>query len=475
MAKVLITITDDTYVRNYLRSSALSVLREKHDCRVIAHRGLTLAEEVSHEPGFLGFYDLDPAMEKKHQFLFNLMMWRHRRKSQTFFYRWLRNSNWHLIKRNGSWPTRTLSYIHWFAAALMNPRGIRIPLLANRLIFPFVGSMVKHSIRPNESLRGLIQHESFDLILFPSAAFDSVSVDLVSLGQELSVPTLCLIDNWDNLSSKTVFWKKPDHLGVWGPQAQSQAHAIHGFLPEQVHRIGTPRFDSYFEARTSTGFTAPHDFPYALYVGSAMPFDDIGTLKILEKILIESENLPPDFRLIYRPHPWQHKRNVDARFIAEDFSRVILDPQFDERQKSGTVRGTNDPSFQPNLDYYPGLLLSSRCVVGPLTTMLLEASLCLKPVVALSYFDGYHANTSQRYFSHFDGMERVPGFAFCNDKETLTTLVSQALEVDAINLAESDDQTSYFLYRDERPYPDRLEALVRDIIDTKGNLAAPSA
>jgi hypothetical protein len=297
----------------------------------------------------------------------------------------------------------------------------------------------------------------------------------VSLGQELSVPTLCLIDNWDNLSSKTVFWKKPDHLGVWGPQAQSLAHTIHGFVPDQVHLIGTPRFDSYFEARTSTGFTTPHDFPYALYVGSAMPFDDIGTLKILEKILIESENLPPDFRLIYRPHPWQHKRNVDARFTAEDFSRVILDPQFDEAQRAGAVRGTNDPSFQPDLDYYPGLLLSSRCVVGPLTTMLLEASLCLKPVVALSYFDGYHANTSQRYFSHFDGMEKVPGFVFCNDKETLTTLISQALEVGAINPAASDDQTSYFLYRDERSYPDRLEALVRHIIDTKDNLAASSA
>lgn len=467
--------SESTGRRQVLRLLRGECLGGSHDCRVIAHRGLTLAEEVSHEPGFLGFYDLEPVMEKKHQFLFNLMMWRHRRKSRTFFYRWLRNSNWHLIKRHGSWPTRTVSYIHWFIAALMNPRGIRIPLLASRMIFPFVGSIVKRSIRPNESLRGLIQHESFDLILFPSAAFDSVSVDLVTLGEELSVPTLCLIDNWDNLSSKTVLWRKPDHLGVWGPQAQSQAHTIHGFVPDQVHLIGTPRFDSYFEARTSAGFTAPHSLPYALYVGSAMPFDDIGTLQILERILIESENLPPDFRLIYRPHPWQHKRNVDARFTAEDFSRVILDPQFDEAQKAGTVRGTNDPSFQPDLDYYPGLLLSSRCVVGPLTTMLLEASLCLKPVVALSYFDGYHANTSQRYFSHFDGMERVPGFVFCNDKESLTMLISQALEVDAINPAASDDQTSYFLYRDERSYPVRLEALVRDIIDTKGNLAAPSA
>jgi hypothetical protein len=47
--------------------------------------------------------------------------------------------------------------------------------------------------------------------------------------------------------------------------------------------------------------------------------------------------------------------------------------------------------------------------------------------------------------------------------------------VGAINPPASDDQTSYFLYRDERSYPDRLEALARDIIDTKGNLAAPSA
>jgi hypothetical protein len=464
MSKILIAITDDTYVRNYLRSTALSALRESHDLRVIAHRGLALAEEVSRDPGFLGFYDLDPVMERRHHLLFNLMMWRYRRKSRTFFYRWLRNSNWHLVKRNGAVLARIASYIHWFAAALINPRGIRIPVLANRLIFPIMGSMVKKSITPNPTILRLIEDEGFDLIMYPSAAFDSVSVDLVSLGQRFNIPTLCLIDNWDNLSSKTVFWKKPDHLGVWGPQAHSQAWGIHGFSPDRVHLIGTPRFDSYFEARRNSGAHSPHDFPYALFVGSAMPFDEIGTLKVLEKILIDSDNLPDDFRLIYRPHPWQHKRNVESRFYADDFTHVILDPQIDEAQKAGRVRGTNDPSFQPDLGYYPGLLLSSQFVVGPLTTMLLEASLCLRPVVALSYFDGFHANTSQRYFSHFDGMENVPGFFFCNDKASLSSLISGALQTDTISAHSSDDQTSHFLYRDDRSYPQRLEELARDII-----------
>jgi len=462
MARVLVAITDDTYVRNYLRSDALTALRQEHHVFIIGDRALALAEDVEDTPGFLGSYDLDPEMETKYHFLFNLMMWRHRRKSRTFFYRWLRNSNWHLIRRDGGHFVRFLSYIHWFGAAFVNPRGLRIPLLANRFTFPLVSAMVKASLDTNKSLRALVESQRFDVILFPSAAFDSVSVDLVALGQELNIPTVCLIDNWDNLSSKTVFWRKPDHLGVWGPQTKNQAIEIHGFAPDRVHLIGTPRFDTYFAARQAPP-PAPFTFPYGLYVGSAMPFDDIGTLKRLDAIIGTSNTFPENFRLIYRPHPWQQRRNSDPVFRPEDFSRVMLDSQFEVAYQQGLTPGKTNSSFQPDLDYYPGLLWGSSFVVGPLTTMLFEASLCLKPVVALSYFDGFHVNTSQRYFSHFDGMERVPGFQFCEESNGLNDAVLQAFQTDLLTAEESDISTSHFLYRDTSPYPIRVLKIVESV------------
>ena len=70
MSKILVVITGDTYVRNYLRTDALSELRKNHDVYLAADRALSLTSEVQSTQGFIGFYDLDPEMEKKHQFLF---------------------------------------------------------------------------------------------------------------------------------------------------------------------------------------------------------------------------------------------------------------------------------------------------------------------------------------------------------------------------------------------------------------------
>lgn len=463
MAKILVAITNETYVRNYLRTDALTELRRNHDVRIVTDQALGLAPEVAKDKGFLGYYNLEPSSERLHQFHFNLMMWRNRKKSKTFFYRWLRNSNWHLIRRDRGLISRLLSYVHWLIAAILNPRGIRIPLLANRLVFPLSSAIVRHRLQTNESLTRILSEERFDIILFPSAAFDSVSVDLIHLGRKLGVITVCLIDNWDNLSSKTVFWEKPDHIGVWGLQARSQAIDIHGFSPDQIHMIGTPRFDPYFVLRKK--HHAPvGKAPFALYVGSAMPFDDIGTLHEVEEILENSSNFPDDFRVLYRPHPWQQKRTSSWAFNPSEFSRIQLDPQFQEATAEGWIEGQNSAMFQPDLGYYPRLLLSSKFVVGPLTTMLLEASLCLRPVVALAYYDGIHANTSKRYFSHFEGMESVPGFEFCEERRNLAGSLERAMATPQISQEASDAATTQFIFNDRSSYGERLDSLVKRVL-----------
>ena len=460
MSKVLFVISDDTYVRNYLRTTALSIIQEKHELLIIASSTISLRDEVSQHPNFQGFYELEPQMEERHQVYFNLLMWRNRKKSRTFFYRWLRNSQWQLVKRTGSPLSRALSYVHWFLAALANPRGLRIPLLANRVVFPLTSRVWQRSLHVSPSLRALVEAQDCDVIVFPSAAFDPVTVDLVSIGRDLGIPSVCLVDNWDNLSSKTLFWKRPDHIAVWGPQTKAQAIDIHGFDPSRVHMIGTPRFDSYFEARRTAQNKAPYPFPYILFVGSAMPFDEIGTLQRIDRFLAGSTGLPTDLHVVYRPHPWQQKRQTPAVFREADFSRVILDHQIQAGFDEGVKPEHTDPSFQPDLSYYPGLLRGAQVVIGPLTTMLFEASLCLRPVVALSYFDGHHANTTQRYFSHFDGMERVPGFSFCESPSELPRLLSSALGGEEIVEEVSDEATSYVLYRDADSYSHRLENLV---------------
>lgn len=474
MPKILFALTSDIYVRNYLRTGVLSELMNEMSVDLIANQDLALSAEVSQSPGFKAFFELNPRVNARHHLVFNLLMWRNRKKSRTFFYRWLRNSNWHLVKKEGGLISRLLSVLVWTARAIRNPHGLRIPLLANRVLFPLSFRILKALLPVNRQLKEFISTENYDLIVFPSAAFDSVSVDLARLGRLNGVPSLCLIDNWDNLTSKTVFWEKPDHLGVWGKQASQQAQSIHGFTPRQIHLLGTPRFDSYFELRKKPVTKRHYDFPYLLFVGSAMPFDEIGTLKLLDELVSQLDGMPAGLKVVYRPHPWQQKRNSTAVFNANDFSHVLLDLQMKAAFERGIEPERTEPSFQPNLDYYPSLLKGAEAVVGPLTTMLFEASLCLRPVIALSYFDGFHANTSRRYFVHFEGMDSVPGFQFCEQVTELPELILTSLSEGEISESESDAATSFYLFQNDESYPQRLLATMREIIALKSRTVEPS-
>jgi len=465
VAKILIVISSDIYVRNYLRTDALKEVLGAYECDLIADQELALAEEVSQHPNFRGFYLQNRKIDKRHELLFNVMMWRYRKKSPTFRFRWLRNSQWHLVRRNKGLAVFVLSAIRWFFSAMVNPKGFRVVILGSKLIFPVAGWLLGKELEPNQMVFRLLQKEKYRAIIFPSAAFDSISVDLIELAQSESIPTLCLIDNWDNLTSKTVFRRRPDHLGVWGTQAKEQAIAIHGFRDEQVHLIGTPRFDAYFEYRDEKLGASPYGFPYILFTGSAMPFDEIGALRKVESVIYKSPFCPNDLAVIYRPHPWQQKRNTAAEFVESDFSRTFLDLQIAEGYRSGVKPETTVPSFQPDLNYYPTLLRNAALVVGPLTTMLFEASLCLRPVIALSYFDGHHQNTTKRYFSHFQGMQEVPGFSFCESPGELASLIESALSLAKIDRKDSDKKTEYFLHHSSDSYPDRLKALIDYVVE----------
>ena len=460
---ILLVLTDDTYVRNYATSGAFDEILKAFDVDIVIDARVSLGEQLESLGTVTGEFEITADQAQLHNLHFQLLMWRFRRKSKTFFYRWLRNTNWSLITRDGPIWVRLVSFLRWILAASRNPNGFRIPLLANAVVFPVVSKIVRSKIRPNVRLRGLVSAKPYAAIMFPSSAFEAATVDLVMIGKELQLPTLCLIDNWDNLTSKTVFWEKPEHLGVWGEQAFQQALKVHGFLPQQVHLIGAPRFESYFTEPSSEEGTESYSFPYILFVGSAMPFDEIGALHSIERWLQKSDEAPSDLMVVYRPHPWQQKRSVQASFIQSDFSRVVLDNQIAEAIDQGVQLNSRSSAFQPSLSYYPNLIRAASCVVGPLTTMLLEATLCRRPTVGLSYFDGHHANTSKRYFTHFEGMERVAGFSFCEDRNQLTSEISRALKMGTASAEDSRAETDYFVTSSPGTYSQRLFELVVQI------------
>jgi hypothetical protein len=462
VARILLALSEDIYVRNYLRTDALSTLRERHDVSIVAPDGLALSAEIGMSDGFAGFYSRDSRLDRRHLWLFQILMWRYRRKSRTFFYRWMRGSRLSEVNFTGSWLAVALRISKWAVWSVLNPRWIFLTILGSAALFPLAFRFLRSRLLPNRSLQSLVRNGMYDVIVFPSAAYDSMSVDLVRISEDLGIPSVCLIDNWDNLSSKTLFWARPTLLGVWGEQARDQAVTIHGFDRDAVVLLGTPRFEGYFHFSRTGALQRIYADPYVLFVGSAMPFDEIGSLHEIEKALVSLGR--PDLSVVYRPHPWQQKRRTDATFRPLEFRQTQLDVQIEVAYSRGVRPETTDPGFQPDLAYYPSLLFGAEVVVGPLTTMLLEASLCQRPVVALSYADGHHFSPPKRYLTHFDGVDRVAGFTFCDDRAELKQKIRDALaaEVDAEDYRAT---TQYYLFRDELSYSQRLNNLVQKALD----------
>jgi hypothetical protein len=464
--RVLFVLSGDEYVRNYLRTEALQVLEETTTIELVARGDLALLDEVRDHPGFIGTFSVDPAMSKRHQLFFEMLMWRYRKRSRTFLYRWMRIANWDLIRTNqGFWKLVT-SFVRWALSSTTNTRALRSPLLGNPLVFPLLGPLLHRSLTPNAELTRLVEQGPFDLIVFPSSAHEPTGSDLIRLGRENNIPTLALIDNWDNLSSKTVLWEKPTHLAVWGEQTRQQAISIHGCEPASVHVLGTPRFDVYLQPRKPSIQKTTASLPdrYLLFVGSAMPFDEIAALHAIEGALTGHKADPQNLRIVYRPHPWQQKRRIPQVFREEDFAYTELDPQLSGNIGDGFRSQADNSAFQPDLNYYPALLSSATVVVGPLTTMLFEAALCHRPVLALAYPDGHHFNTSRRYFAHFDGVENIPGFVFCEQPERLGLALQNLLENPEVDHTASDQATQHYLFRDSGSYPQRLQELVSHIM-----------
>jgi hypothetical protein len=464
--KILIAINSDIYVRNYLRTKAFSRLFEKFDCEIIVNNSISLRGEVEQHPAFRGLYSGNARSDRWHQILFNVLMWRNRKKSQTFLYRWMRNSQWPLLSPGDSLLRRAALLLRWAVGAGRGPNGLLIPFLGSRLLSGITTRWLKRKIPINPTISSFFTNVEYDLVIFPSAGYDSATIDLTRQGRRSGTKTLCLIDNWDNLSSKTVFWIRPDFLGVWGEQSASHAEIIQGFETEQVFTVGTPRFDVYFSPTAQQASASHYPFPYVLFVGSAMPFDEEGALHEVETALDQLPSKFQKFRVVYRPHPWRQGKSGQPPFDSARYTRTLLDKQMASRELSHSGKGVSE-GFQPDLDYYPSLISHAELVVGPLTTMLLEGTLCKREVLGLAYPDGKNAHTSRRYFAHFDGMDACEGFDFCIQQNDLVPLVQEKITRDDPFTQRSVAAYPRFIHKPLNGYANELLSIITTIVEER--------
>lgn len=432
--KILVSIPNVEYYRNYITSPALKELKER--CIFLVPEQLVDKDFVGVRKDRIIIYNYPPEKDILHHHLFNINMGKFATKNTSFAFRFLRLSSRHqkIYK-----------------------------ILATPILYEIVKFIFLRKAR-DEKLVRVIKGLRPSIVLLPSSGYEGITFEIIKIAKEINIPTCMLVDNWDNLSSKTLFTYEPDYLVVWGQQAVEEAREIHGIDETRVFPIGTPRFAEYITAKRDKP-ESPYNFKYALFAGCALPFDELSALKKIDE-LIENNNY--DLKIVYRPHPSRQKRKCLDNFIENEFKNVILDQQardYYNIDKKSKLSGKVEP---PNLNYYPKLLANMEFMICPLSTMLIEGLIFDKNVFILVYDDKIHYTNPKNCFlsrRHFKGIDKLKNTIMIYKFEDLNKIF---LRPD-IDLGKNLE-LSYFISEKTRNYPEELAMVVEKILGDKENV-----
>jgi hypothetical protein len=462
--KILIVLSSDLFTRNYLTTGAFDKLEESFDCFYIADETVKHRSNLEKKNNFSGYYRFEKDLEDRHYRILNVLMYRFRHKSSSFRFRIKRGFYYEWISyRNDRFWTR----IRFLPVAIFKAikREAFFLVYGSRLTYPLFKMKHIDNLPVSNSISDIIQKVAPSAIIFPSSAFDPAGIDIVKICKSRNIPSIFLIDNWDNLSSKSIMWEKPDYMGVWGQQSVEHGVMIQGMSKERISIIGTPRFDNYFKVRDH-GLKSHFEFRYILFVGTALEFDESGVLSIIDEIIKNNRDHFQDIKVVYRPHPW--RQGTDT-IIGKDLSNIIIDPQLYDSYASHNT----EVVVQPDVNYYPSLLKNAEFIVGGLTTMLMEALIFRKRVLALVHDDGMNITSPHnvlKYYVHFKGIMEIEAMNFCLNLDNLDRDFIETWNLrNSIDLQRTDIQRNYFLYHDGNPYNLRLAALVNKVMGESKN------
>ena len=472
--KKLIIITSPLYVRNYVDTSAFKKIIDENTF-IACTSDISNKKSIVNDANFVGEFESSNLNKSLYTFFTLLIMYSKRKVGKGFyFYFKIRHTTIYypslrLKNKVDQWfPNKLINYIIILILEFSRPFFHPLSLFKFLLIvlIDFLGltkKLVKVYnllLNNNKELQSIIEKVNPDLVLVPNGGLDPNAHEVLALSAQNNFKTMLLIDNWDNLCSKASFPIEPDYLCVWGDQAKLHAKEFHQIDSSRVFLAGTPRFDGYQvynqnEASLKEKYQEILSFPYILFAGCWPAFDEIGVLEALNKLVEKYKNLlPKNCKILYRPHPWGESYDKLDELTAKNLKNIAIDPQM--AKKSRPLDWTKRTDFQPDLDYYPILLDNSEFVICPLATIIIEASLMGKKVLALAHDDGKNfLNPSFLYKNsdYFDHLSDIGSVKLLDNIMNLDESFNQMITSDAIVNRKA---LSYYIVDEGQLYHDRI-------------------
>lgn len=401
-SKVAFFIYSDKQIRTFIESEFLSELEKVakvdifiYSSKILSKRSELIDLHFIPGPGSL--------FERMGTLLASSRLWRDRMKSRAHYFRATasfgkvsdRSANSTMILYNmEGWTELKRALIRFIG----NSPSIGSVLHGLRMIY------IKWMFLRNIKKVG-IDFLPYKYVMIPfSGLLSSEFDDLVESLTSMSIHTVAVQENWDNLSSKTFINSKPNNFLVWGEQSAGHVKSIHNLSDTETFIIGSPRFLPYynFESGLNTPGAIPLigngastvKRPYVLFTGTGDGIDDEFILRETVHTLSALDS-KKTFSLIYRPHPFTRNR------ISSEFE--------DEIQQLGVLIDSSLSSR--SVFHHCPLVANATLVINQFSTMLLEALTCNVKVLLPTFVSrqvNYDYSGAINEWHHFMGLRIIP-------------------------------------------------------------------
>lgn len=397
--RVLCFIESDITIRHFILSGSLRQLFERHD--------VTLVLPPESYPRIRSDVNTLGPLERVEIPQQRLALWKqiyhHNQMRLRFGYGW-----WRLWM---SW----WSVLGWKAALIFS--------LAN---LPIVAGIAKRRYAarldrvPARELEILLDRYKPDILLHPST-FDGYFVnDFVAQGAKRKIPTILLMNSWDNPSIKRATSGLPDWVAVWGEQTRRHANYFMHIPLDRIAILGAAQFEVYRTAPrlARNQFRHEHgmlnDCQILLYAGSSKGALESLHLQWLNDAV--AAGILPKLSILYRPHPWGISQQ-EARIILEGrWPHVFIEHSMRPFLES-ICAGTNGSGFlMAEYARTHDILSCVDAVISPLSTIILESALHGLPVMCFFPYEEDKIGNwgSLRKLVHFEDIFKSPAVLVAN-------------------------------------------------------------
>jgi len=321
---------------------------------------------------------------------------------------------------------------------------IRI-LIGKSLFFKYIEKVYFKELIKQFDLAEL-QSLNFSILISWSQNAEPSAIASILLGEKIKVPSMVVVDNWDNLSSKSIFPLEPNALICFGQQSVDFAHSIQKFRKCKIYPIGSARFEIYRGIIESAEKKEPQQI---LYAGSSIASEDLEILELFENYF-SNNNL--NIRFKYRRHPYPQ---------GPEFNLDDLHLKFPTLIKPGQVLPSG---VLESLEQTKEELRTTKILVAMPTTFLLEGILCKIPTILIS-FESTKVRTSSRAMikelEHLKGIERVKNISLVKSSielfDALTRLSTSS------NLVQDNSELDYFINWESKSFPQKFMEAIEEI------------